>query len=135
MDSVEFIIPGRISGKARPRFTKKGVVYTLARTASDESVVRHFASQAMRGRKLLEGPLSLTIEINIKTPASWSKKRKAAAFHVVGRPDLDNVIKLIGDALNGIVWRDDSQISHIDIARYYNAPERISVCVGVRALP
>ena len=48
-----------------------------------------------------------------------ARKREAHHGYVTSRPDGDNVIKLIGDALNNIVWRDDSQIVVHSVSKLY----------------
>ena len=132
MESISFTIPGRVKGKGRPKFARRGrfiTAYTPADTMSCEAMVKSFASQAMAGRTPFQGPLALDVTVTLNTPQSWSKKRKAEAFYVTGKPDVDNVVKLIGDALNGIVWGDDSQLSDVNIRRRYNdhAPESVEV--------
>lgn len=119
MSSVSFTIPGRIGGKGRARSTASGHHYTPAKTRSDEGIVRHFALMASRETPLLKGPLKLTIEIWIEKPKSWSAKRKAAAVWVTGKPDWDNSGKLICDAMNHLVYADDSQIAWPEMKRRY----------------
>jgi Holliday junction resolvase RusA-like endonuclease len=119
---IRFVIPGRVGGKGRPRATIRGghaAVYTPAKTASMEQMVRGFGAAAMAGQPLLEGPLHLSVVVNLTKPVSWSKKKAAATVHPTGKPDLDNVVKLIGDALNGVIWQDDSQIASLHIARRF----------------
>ena len=83
------------------------------------------ASHAMNqaGLRPMQGAISLTVSMRMMPPPSWSKKKIAAAHYVTGKPDMDNVLKLIGDALNGVFWRDDSQISQIAMVRYYRRDE------------
>ena len=56
-------------------------------------------------------------------PKSWPKAKKQAAMigeiQHTGKPDADNVLKTVGDALNGIVWKDDSQIVSASINKRY----------------
>jgi len=130
---ISFIIPGQVSGKGRPKFARRGkfvTAYTPQKTRAMESVVKEYAALAMANKGLLDGPLSLKIEVFQHCPASWSKKRKAAACWVTGKPDADNIIKLIGDSLNGIVWTDDSQIAALGFSRVYTSgPEQVWVTV------
>jgi Holliday junction resolvase RusA-like endonuclease len=117
-----FMIPGRVGGKGRPRFTVIGGharAYTPPKTASIEQMVRGFGAAAMTGKELFEGPLHLSIAISLERPASWSKRKRAENPIPTGKPDLDNVLKLIGDAFNGIIWRDDSQIASIMVTRQF----------------
>lgn len=107
--------------------TRKGHVYTPAKTQSDEAVVRQFAHLAIMGTPLLQGPLRLEVEIYRPFPKSWSMKRRAATFWITGKPDCDNMLKLIADAMNGIAYQDDSQIAALAMVRLYGIPE----CVGV----
>lgn len=137
--SLTFTIPGRIGGKGRPRgFIRGGKVamFTPKQTVSDEGTVRHFASQEMRRRKLalLIGPLSLIITVLHRTPASWSKKRAAAARWITGKPDVDNTVKLIADALNGITWSDDAQIALLTMQRLYDNERAECVIVAIREM-
>jgi len=132
--TLSFTIPGRVSGKGRPKFARRGnfvTAYTPEKTRTMESVVRDFASQAMRGKELIVGPVSLEICALLHPAESWSKKRKAAAKWVTGKPDCDNIVKLCGDSLNGIVWKDDSQISLLSFSRRYvqSGPEEVRITV------
>lgn len=134
---VQFNIPGRVRGKGRPRFARAGNfvrTFTDVKTKSDEAMVRHFASQAMAGLSLLDGPVAVTIQATIQPPASWSKKRRAAALWVTGKPDCDNAAKLICDSMNGIVFADDAQISDLHFRRRYSLTEPEHVWVSVSAL-
>ena len=84
---------------------------------------------------MLTGPLALHIEAVAGVPASWSKRRQAEALagrlHP-GKPDWDNVAKLVCDAGNGVLWKDDSQVVQATIAkRYGHAPQ---VTLRVQAL-
>lgn len=133
--SLSFIIPGRIGGKGRPRgFIRGGKVamYTPGKTRSDEGIVRHFAAQAMKKGRVprLTGALELEIVILRCWPQSWPKKRRETTDYVTGKPDCDNIAKLIADAMNGIAYADDSQISVLSITRRYaDAPESVWIAV------
>jgi Holliday junction resolvase RusA-like endonuclease len=51
-----------------------------------------------------------------------SKKKRALALSGVyasGKPDLDNVLKSILDGLNGVIYRDDSQVVAMSISRIW----------------
>jgi Holliday junction resolvase RusA-like endonuclease len=118
---IEVCIPGEIRGKGRPRFGK-GFAHTPERTRNAEAWVRSCAAQAWPAAPL-DGPLSITLDIGVPVPRSWAKKRQAdalaGAIFPTARPDLDNQLKLIGDACNGILWRDDAQIVRAVVSRRY----------------
>jgi Holliday junction resolvase RusA-like endonuclease len=125
---VQFSIPGRLGGwKRAGRNVKQS--FTPAKMRSDQGVVKHFASEQMRGKPLLVGPLLLVISVIRTPPKSWSKKKRAAASWITGTPDWDNTGKLFSDAMNGIVYHDDSQIAHAQVLRQYlpQGQEHISV--------
>lgn len=133
---VEFTIPGMIRGKGRHRtfmHDSKGNQLRDAqgrpfmRTAPDEktvqceALVRDFASRAMRdaGAAPFLGPVFVRIFVWKMPPKSWSEKKRRAVKYVTGRPDCDNVLKLVKDAVKGIVWRDDSQVAKFSFERQY----------------
>lgn len=128
---VSFIIPGRLSGKGRPRFVRAtGHAFTPPKTRATEAMIREFAAKAMGGSAPMEGAVKLSISIRVNHTRSWSKAKRRAAVYVTGKPDADNIVKMIGDAANGILWRDDSQIAVIELDRRYDeGPEftRVSV--------
>lgn len=127
-----FTIPGPMRGKQRPRSTRQGRIYTPAETVNAEAWVRQCAVAAC-GQPVLPGPVELHMYVRIPVPASWSKKKRAAALawelFPTGKPDLDNVAKLLADALNGILWRDDSQIVRMVLSKRYGVEAETSVQV------
>jgi Holliday junction resolvase RusA-like endonuclease len=112
-------------------------MYTPAKTVNYESMVALIAQQAMAGQPLFEGPLELSFEARFSIPKSWTKKRLIAQEtcpeFVTKKPDLDNLLKALGDGMNGVVFLDDSQIAQNGVCRkvYGETP---GVTVTVRLL-
>ena len=136
-DTITFAIPGKPVGKGRPRATTIGGharMYTPKKTESYESLVRMAFYNEHRARNPIPAgiPLRLTIWCWFAIPKSWSKKRQAQAMHHTGKPDADNILKVVGDALNGVAWHDDSQVSTaVVFKRYATDGERESVMVEI----
>lgn len=123
--SVAFSVPIVPVGKGRARFGK-GRVYTPAKTVAAERAIAIHARAAMRSRAPHPGPVALTVRAVLPIPADWPKWRKAAArekrIFPTGKPDASNVLKLVEDALNGIVWIDDAQVVSEAIHKDYGEP-------------
>ena len=86
------------------------------------------------GMGLMEGPLSLEVRVYRIPPKSMGKKRSADAIEkkrgIVTKPDLDNYIKLVSDAINGVVFADDSQIVAIRASKRYSDVPGIEITVA-----
>lgn len=124
---IAFTIPGQPVAKGRPKFARRGahvVAYTPQKTASYENLVKLAATMAMAGLQPTASPVALSITLNLQIPASWSKKRRAAAVAgticATKKPDADNVLKGIKDGCNGIVWADDAQVVRIVLDKRYS---------------
>ena len=122
---VTFTVDGDPVPKGRPRFARRGQfvqTYTDAKTIDYETQVAMRARHAIGSTKPLEGALSVFLYLRYAVPASYSKKRKEACLNGVEYPkkiDIDNVYKSITDAMNGIVYTDDSQIVEAHIKKVY----------------
>jgi len=55
-------------------------------------------------------------------------KSSAPKYHTV-KPDVDNLIKLIFDALNGIFWRDDTIICKLESEKRYDLRPRTEIYI------
>ncbi|KDC15366.1 RusA family crossover junction endodeoxyribonuclease [Bordetella bronchiseptica] len=131
---LKFDVPGVPVGKGRPRAAKAGkhiTLYTPEKTAAYESTVALTARQAMAGNQLIDGPVSAVLDIRLPVPQSWSKRKQAAALGgtelPTKKPDADNVIKVIFDAINGVVWHDDTQVVDIVVRKRYAAVPGVAV--------
>lgn len=120
--------------KGRPRFTRGGIVYTPSKTRAYEKQIASLAKAQIVGHQPLNGPLRVDVVAYLHLPVSMSKKErlKALAFKTfpTKKPDIDNLVKAALDALNGIVWHDDSQICQLSMQKVYSLNPRLTVCVG-----
>ena len=130
---ITFAIPGVCVAKGRARTLKSGRSYTPAKTANYAARVAAIGKLAMGDEPPAEGPLSLTLIVHLPIPASWSKAKQASALNgtvwPVSRPDVDNYAKNILDALNGIVWADDSAVVSLTCTKIYSDDPRAVVRV------
>lgn len=124
MSVLSFYVPGPPRGKQRPRHGK-GHTYTPAATVAAEKEIAWEARRAMKGLKLFDGPLSVDITALYALPASWSKKKLKEVFASgewkTSKSDLDNIVKLLADALNGVVWQDDAQVVKLSCVKKYTS--------------
>ena len=132
---IEIVVLGEPVAKGRPRFAKAtGHTYTPQKTRNFEAALKYAAEQVMGDRPPLEGPLRLEMDVRVPIPKSWPKKRQQAARDgtewPTKKPDGDNFLK-VKDALNLVVWVDDSQIVDL-VARKFYTPKGVSPCVRVR---
>jgi len=114
---MKITVPIEAKPKERPRKGKYGM-YTPRTTSKLEDTIRYFASKEID--KPLEGAVSITIKFYIKRPKRliW-KKKPMSPMLCDKRPDIDNYIKLVTDALNGLAYRDDGQIAIIHAEKWY----------------
>ena len=76
-------------------------------------------------------PVSVTLHFFFARPLSHGKKLKP---HTV-KPDADKCARLVNDALTGILFEDDSQITDLRITKSYGVPERVEIEVSECAQP
>jgi len=133
VSGVTIVVDGAPVAKGRARMTRAGHAFTPAKTRSYESYVKMSASQAMTGREPMAGNLRLSLRALLPIPTSWSKrKQEEAAADVLrpaSRPDLDNYCKAAMDALNEVVWRDDSQIVELAASKHYSTKPGLMIRV------
>lgn len=79
----------------------------------------------------IEGALAMTLVFFLPRPQSLPKRQ---LFHVK-KPDCDNLAKGIKDALRGVVYRDDSQIVRLAVAKEYSQVPGVSIRVERVVLP
>lgn len=134
---VSITIPGDPVAKGRPRFARIGgfvKTYTPKKTQTYEDIVRWHALEAWQGKPLLDHvPMQLDVHCFMAVPASWSKKNRAAAMEgrkrPIGRPDWDNLGKCISDALNGVIYRDDSAFWDVRVTKQYSDTARTEISI------
>jgi Holliday junction resolvase RusA-like endonuclease len=130
--TVKFTIPGRPVGWQRTN-SFKGRRITPKAMREKQAEVRQLY-KAARG-KLHTGPVKVTVVMVLEMPASFSPRchaaqRQGRVWHMSGGvPDLDNMVKLVGDALNGVAYADDRQVAVITAGKRYGAPERTEVVI------
>lgn len=82
----------------------------------------------------LEGPLELCLFFCFKRPQSWPKARRDAVDDgdepwYTGRPDLDNLVKTVKDAAQGILYLDDAQVVKLEAFKVYAAESETGIQV------
>lgn len=89
---------------------------------SYKSLVAYSAREALKkGFSLIQDAIRLEVSFYFKRPKNRCRAVDSKdAITMSKRPDLDNCLKMIGDALNGIVWHDDGLISESIVRKLYH---------------
>lgn len=132
---VTITLLGEPKGKGRGRVGKlasgRPVVFTPSATRSYEASLKHAATEEMGNRPPFEGPVDLMVRAQFLVPASWSEKKRQAAIRgeimPTKKPDGDNILKSVGDALNQVVWRDDAQIVTAYVQKRYAVQASLTI--------
>jgi Holliday junction resolvase RusA-like endonuclease len=133
---VTFKLDADPVGKQRARYARRGnfvQTYTPDKTRNYEALIKEAAIQAMGSNEILETPVTLYLYIRAPIPKSLPKKRLEACLNgsekPIKKPDASNVLKSVEDAMNGVIYKDDSQIVNIHVTKVYSSVPGVDICV------
>lgn len=129
-----FIVPGPPTGKGRPKFCsmgKFGKAYTPAKTKAAELDILTRFKNSYPGARPLAGALSVKIQAIFSVPKNSSRKLRIAMLEgsvkPTKKPDIDNITKLVLDALNGHAFIDDANVVELSCTKRYGSGPAVSI--------
>lgn len=128
----EFEVPGKIIGKGRPRLNSyTGVVYTPTRTKDYESLVEQYFLLKYPRFKVLEGRIKVSIIAYFSIPKTTKKadinEMLENNISPTKKPDIDNIVKAILDSMNKFAFKDDNQITKLEVEKKYAIEDKVYV--------
>lgn len=132
-NKISFTVYGDPVAQGRPKATTFGGhvrLYDPKKSRDYKDFVKITASEHAP-EKLFSGPVYMVVNFYRPIPKSFSKKKTAAAeageLRPVTKPDTDNLVKGIKDALKNVIWKDDSQVVDLRAAKWYSERPRVEV--------
>lgn len=133
---ARFTVDGNPVGKQRPKATKVAgyiQIYTPAKTRNYEAYIKMCYKRDCPNAYFAEGALRVDIKVFVQMPQSMSKKKQIQALsgelRPTVKPDFDNIIKTLCDALNGIAFKDDKQIVDATYSKHYAEVPRVEMSI------
>lgn len=128
----EFEVIGDIKGKARPRVnTYTCKAYTPTGTKDYENLIKQYFKITYPKYQPLLGRIKVTITACFKIPKTTSKINTENMLNgkisPTKKPDIDNIVKIILDALNKMAFNDDNQITKLEVEKIYGPEEKVHV--------
>ena len=128
----EFEVPGKVVGKGRPRLNAyTGTVYTPTKTKDYETLVEQYFLLKYPRFKILEGRLKVSIIAYFSIPKSTRKieinEMLENNISPTKKPDIDNIVKIVLDSMNKFAFRDDTQITKLEVEKKYGLEEKIYI--------
>ena len=135
MKMTSFTVHGEPQGKARPRAVKQsGIVrvYTPQKTKDYEREIAAVYRTQCSG--MFSGAVAIEIHAYYGIPKRTSRKKVLDMIsdkeRPIKKPDGDNVAKAVCDALNGVAYKDDSQVVDLTVRKYYSKIPHIQVFIS-----
>ena len=88
--------------------------YNDKRYTEYKQVLGYFALQAMHGQPPLDGAIKLSADF-------YKPKPKSITSRIWG--DVDNFLKAVMDALTGICYVDDRQVTEVHARKFFGTPK------------
>lgn len=139
MEAICFTVPGKPQGKARARTfynpkTKGMSSMTPEKTVLYENLISTcYLQEAGEERFSDDAYLKVRIQAFYEIPKSSTKTKKAAmaSGEILPdkKPDIDNIAKAVLDALNGVAYRDDTQVVELQMRKKYSDRPRLEICI------
>lgn len=128
----EFEVQGKITGKGRPRVNSyTGIVYTPTKTKDYETLVEQYFLLKYPKFKQIEGRTKVSIVAYFGIPKSTKKSEVQDMLDnkisPTKKPDIDNIVKIILDAMNKLAFKDDTQITKLEVEKKYGLEEKIYI--------
>lgn len=105
---ASFKLYERVRGASRPRFRRNGQVYEVKADRAYKELIRAAYERENTGVWFGDSPVSVNIVTHRQLPKTALKRIDSEPD--TKKPDVDNVAKIVLDALNGVAWDDDRQV-------------------------
>lgn len=129
----EFIVYGKPQGKARPRVVN-GHAFTPKKTKEYEEAIKLAFLKRHGGEPRIHTAVCLKLYIGFGIPRSKTKTAVQNALNgwvkPTVKPDIDNIVKVYMDALNGLAWDDDKQVTALYCFKSYEREPRVKVVIS-----
>lgn len=111
----------------------KCITYTPKKTTQYEEIIKWHAIREMENKVPFDVAVVIAVIFYFSPPKSWPRKKKKEvisnnSFHIV-KPDVDNLLKSVKDALNGIVYIDDKLVCQAIVSKQYSEVPSIHILV------
>lgn len=134
---MKITILGEPMAKQSCRFTRKGIKFQpKAITDNSKSLKFQIIQQLPKGFIPLDEPIKIDYKFYyaypkalLKTKAGRLRASNGDVIYKSSKPDIDNLQKQINDAMNSIVYIDDSRIVEITARKQYSSTPRIEIWV------
>lgn len=107
----------------------RGRSITPAGQINAQGNIAQLAALEWRGRELLGGPVALSCIFRFTVPKRLEKQQDERRFWKTSRPDIDNLVKQVSDALNGIVWRDDAVVCSLSADKCFDTKPSTTIVI------
>lgn len=136
---MHFVIPGEPTGKGRPRVVRRGnftQTYTPDKTVAYENLVKLEYERQCGHQRIVSGmPVQIIVTAYYAISRTDSRrtreKKLSGILQPMKKPDADNVLKVIADALNHMAYDDDSQIVFAVVRKLYSETPRVEVEIKI----
>ncbi|MBC3186381.1 RusA family crossover junction endodeoxyribonuclease [Corynebacterium sp. zg-331] len=109
MTRIKLFVPGLPAPQGSKRHVGGGrLVESSKNVKSWRSTIARTAREHIT--QPLEGPIELHVDFHMPRPKNWGCKRNDP---MIQRPDLDKLLRAVDDALTGVAFRDDSQVTRL----------------------
>ena len=130
----EFEVPGKIIGKGRPRVNSyTGIVYTPTKTKDYEYLIEEYFLLKYPKFKPIESRIKVTIKACLSIPKNTRKSEKEEMLNNIisptKKPDIDNIVKIVLDAMNKFAFKDDNQITKLEVEKIYGEEEKLKIII------
>lgn len=139
-----YVIPGNPKAWARAAQNyKQKQIYTSPAQKKAKRAHADYCAEAKSKReaRLIEAgtPVHLFIACHFPMPkktsitkADWRRRLSGARYHTQ-KPDLDNLTKLVKDALKGVAYTDDCQVATMSLSKFWTTKNEGETCVSISA--
>lgn len=128
----EFEVTGKVRGKARPKVNTYTLrAYTPQETKDYEELIQQYFVIKYPKYIPIETRVSVKITACFSIPKNTSKKNTSLMLENIisptKKPDIDNIVKIILDALNKMAFKDDNQITKLEVEKIYSTEDKIII--------
>ena len=141
--SVSFFVPGVPVSQGSKRHVGQGrMIESSRKLAPWRALVAARAEVAMQERKLYDEPLWLAARFTFWRPKGHYRTGKlsdqlkaGAGSHVGTYPDIEKLLRAVNDAMEGIVFRNDSLVARVFAEKVYGDTLGAFISLGPIAEP